>query len=160
MYLHWNLDSTAAYIKKKNMEKKNYLFSMQLFSADAAIFSIFFSHENIKKTPSKVAHNRPQTFFSSTGPAAQTSPDLHFRFIKKPNPNESLLVSGVVPFVVKTISQFTIHNSHFLVLSFSSIWWMCCLKHKWILQLSTNVKLHNLTYYCDFRTMLTVLFSI
>ena len=53
---------------------------MQLFSADATMFC--FAHENIKKTPSKVAHNRPQTFFSSTGPAAQTSPELIFHIIK------------------------------------------------------------------------------
>ena len=33
---------------------------MQLFSADGTIFLIFFAHENMKKTPSKVAHNRPQ----------------------------------------------------------------------------------------------------
>ena len=41
----------------------------------------FFAHENIKKTPSKVAHNRPQTFFYSTGLAAQTSPELIFHII-------------------------------------------------------------------------------
>ena len=40
---------------------------MQLFSADAIVFSknlknIFFDPENIKKTPSKVAHNWPPTF--------------------------------------------------------------------------------------------------
>ena len=41
---------------------------MQLFSADAIVFSknlknIFFDPENMKKPPSKVAHNQPQTFF-------------------------------------------------------------------------------------------------
>ena len=44
---------------------------MQLFSADGTIFLIFFAHENMKKTPSKVAHNRPEIIFFSTGPAAQ-----------------------------------------------------------------------------------------
>ena len=34
-----------------------------------------------KKRASKVAHNRPQTFFHSTGPAAQTSPELIFHII-------------------------------------------------------------------------------
>ena len=34
-----------------------------------------------KKLTSKVAHNRPQTFFHSTGPAAQTSPVLIFHII-------------------------------------------------------------------------------
>ena len=41
----------------------------------------FKAHENIKKWASKVAHNRPQTFFHSTGPAAQTSPELIFHII-------------------------------------------------------------------------------
>jgi hypothetical protein len=27
------------------------------------LLNIFFAHENMKKTPSKVAHNRPQFFF-------------------------------------------------------------------------------------------------
>jgi hypothetical protein len=47
---------------------------MELFSADATMFLMFlifffFVHENIQKLPSKVAHNRPNFFFS-TGPAA------------------------------------------------------------------------------------------
>jgi hypothetical protein len=41
---------------------------MQLFSADAKVFSKnlkkIFAPQNMKKLPSKVAHNRPQTFFS------------------------------------------------------------------------------------------------
>ena len=38
---------------------------MQLFSADASMFLIFFfAHENMKKPASKNAHNRPQFFFS------------------------------------------------------------------------------------------------
>ena len=56
---------------------------MQLFSADATIFSnLFFAHENIKKRALKVAHNRPQTFFfHKYGPATQTSPELIFHII-------------------------------------------------------------------------------
>ena len=54
---------------------------MQLFSADAILFSIFFALEKHKKTPSKVAHNRPQTFFVFTDPTAQTSPELIFHII-------------------------------------------------------------------------------
>ena len=53
-------------MKKKKIPQKVYLltfFSMQLFSADALIFSIFFALENIKKTPSNVAYNRPSNFF-------------------------------------------------------------------------------------------------
>jgi hypothetical protein len=42
---------------------------MQLFSADARVFlkkiKIFFAPESMKKTPSKVAHNWPTTFFST-----------------------------------------------------------------------------------------------
>ena len=57
----------TGFSKKKILPKKKkfffYLFSMQLFSADATMFSKNF-HENKKKTPSKVAHNRrPQPFF-------------------------------------------------------------------------------------------------
>ena len=42
---------------------------MQLFSTDAIVFSkkksnFFFDPEKMKKLPSKVAHNRPLTFFS------------------------------------------------------------------------------------------------
>ena len=55
---------------------------MQLFSADATMFSIFFfDHKKLKKTPQKVAHNRPRPFFFSAAPTAQNSPELHFRFI-------------------------------------------------------------------------------
>ena len=42
----------------------------------------FFVHENIEKLPSKVAHNRPQTFFSQSSPSAKTSPELIFHIIK------------------------------------------------------------------------------
>jgi hypothetical protein len=38
----------------------------------------------MKKTPSKVAHNRPPTFFFITGPAAQTAQKQKFRTPKSP----------------------------------------------------------------------------
>ena len=38
-------------------------------------------YENIKNRASKVAHKRPQTFFHSIGPAAQTSPELIFHIM-------------------------------------------------------------------------------
>jgi hypothetical protein len=45
----------------KNNSKNNlYKGIMQLFSADAIVFSSFFDPKNMKKTPSKVAHNRPR----------------------------------------------------------------------------------------------------
>ena len=49
---------------------------MQIFSADTIVFKKkkkLFDPENMKKLPSKVAHNRPPTFFLCTGPAAQTA---------------------------------------------------------------------------------------
>ena len=50
---------------------------MQLFSADALVFSKEFKKkfwpQKHEKNPQKVAHNRPPTFFFSTGPAAQTA---------------------------------------------------------------------------------------
>ena len=65
---------------KKKIQKKT-LFSMQLFSADAMIFSIFFALENIKNPPSKDAHNRPNNFYFMYWLAAQTSPELIFHVI-------------------------------------------------------------------------------
>ena len=47
---------------------------MQLFSAP----------ENMNKLPSKVAHNRPPTFFFSTCPAAQTAQKQKSRTTKSP----------------------------------------------------------------------------
>ena len=47
---------------------------MQLFSSDATLFlkkfkKKNFAPENMKKTPKKVAHNRPRPFFFCIGPA-------------------------------------------------------------------------------------------
>ena len=76
----------AAYFDPPKKSKKNYKrYIVQLFIADATMFSkklkTNFAPENTKKPPSKVAHSRPQTFFSSTGPAAQTSPELIFHVL-------------------------------------------------------------------------------
>ena len=59
-----------------------YIYSMQRFSADIKIFSekIYIYFCPWKRT-SKVAHNRPQTFFSQYCLAAQTSPELIFHII-------------------------------------------------------------------------------
>ena len=70
---------------KKNSKKNQFFkfffkFIMQLFSADA----IVFSKQNMKKAPSKVAHNRPPTFFLWTGPAAQTAQKQKSRTTKSP----------------------------------------------------------------------------
>ena len=57
-----------------------YLYSMQLFSAVATMFSNFFPHKNVKNPPSKVVHNRPKPFISQSSPAH--SPELIFHIIK------------------------------------------------------------------------------
>ena len=49
---------------------------MQLFSVDAIVFSkkkfkIFFDPKNMKKPPSKVAHNRPRPFYFTVQPRPQ-----------------------------------------------------------------------------------------
>ena len=54
---------------------------MQLFSIFKKSLNLFFARENLKKRASKVAHNRPQTFFSQYCQAAQTSPELIFHII-------------------------------------------------------------------------------
>ena len=59
-------------IKKRQKHKILCSFSVRTLQC----FQFFFF-----KLPSKVAHNRPQTFFSSTDPAAQTSPKLVFHVI-------------------------------------------------------------------------------
>ena len=63
-----------------------YLFSMQLFSSDATIFSkkiffLFFDHKKLKKPPSKIAHNRPKLFFSIAN-RPKTSPNINLCSIK------------------------------------------------------------------------------
>ena len=57
---------------------------MQLFSADATIFSKKkkkFVHENIKKWASELLIVVHKLFFHMYGPAAQTSPELIFHII-------------------------------------------------------------------------------
>ena len=72
MYSHSNYSQILACKKKKKKispTKKYifYFFSLQLFSADGCnIFKKKFPWKH-KKTPTKVAHNQPQTFFSCTG---------------------------------------------------------------------------------------------
>ena len=56
---------------------------MQLFSEDATMFfkkiNIFFAPENMKKPPSKVAHNRLRPFFQYCQ-TAQIKPKSQFLF--------------------------------------------------------------------------------
>ena len=58
---------------------------MQLFSADATMFSnffIFFDHKKLKKPLQKVAHNRPRPFFFLCSPDCPKQPRTSFPFYK------------------------------------------------------------------------------
>ena len=89
-------------LKKKNLHKKIfffYLFSMQLFSADATMFSnffFFFDHKKLKKPPSKVAHNRPKPFLRQSSPGHSPQPRSSFPFYKKSIATLSLLLSDYI----------------------------------------------------------------
>ena len=61
---------------------------MQLFSLDATIVLkknnvFFFVPENMKKPPSKVAHNRPPTFFMYW-PGCPNGPETEILYHQKP----------------------------------------------------------------------------
>ncbi len=61
---------------------------MQLFSADAIVFEKKlkknFHPENMKKTPSKVARNRPPSFFFQYWPGCQNGPETEIPYHQKP----------------------------------------------------------------------------
>ena len=68
---------TKTWKKNPQKKKKNYPFSMQLFSADATMFSKKnFALKKLKKPPSKVAHNQPKTFFSQVRPGCGNQPRI------------------------------------------------------------------------------------
>ena len=69
---------------------------MQLFSADATVFSNFF-YENIKKWASKVAHDWPQTFFSQVWPGCPNQPRIDFSYYKYVPRLICLLICGKQP---------------------------------------------------------------
>ena len=62
---------------------------MQLSSADTTMFLLFFAHENLKKTASKVAHIPPKCFFSNAN-RAQIQPKSQFLFHKNLHRRTSL----------------------------------------------------------------------
>ena len=69
------------------------------------IFFFFFDHKKLKKTPQKVAHNWPKgVFFFSAAPTAQTSPELHFRFMN--SFIQSSLVRSLLPHHSSTCFQY------------------------------------------------------
>jgi hypothetical protein len=102
MYLHWNLRFHSSLWKKtrdvilvipsqhenkilhKFFKTLFYLYFMQLFIADLTMFKkikkSFFAHENMKKLRSKVAQNRPQTFFSQVWPSCPNQPRIDFSY--------------------------------------------------------------------------------
>ena len=90
------------FLKKKNLLKEKkfffYLFSMQLFSADAMVFSKKkikknFDPEKVKKRALKVAHNRPRPLYFTVQPRPMAnSPELILH-IKKSRDQRSVLLS-------------------------------------------------------------------
>ena len=76
------------FVKKKD-PFFNFIFHfLQLFSADTTynvfitILTLFFAPEKMKKTPLKVAYNRPRPFFLSTVNQPKSSPNLNSCSIK------------------------------------------------------------------------------
>jgi hypothetical protein len=71
---------------------------MQLFSADATMFSnfffVFFAHKKLKKPPSKVAHNRPKPFIPQPSPTHRQQPKINFSYNKNVPPSVCSLVCG------------------------------------------------------------------
>ena len=69
---------------------------MQLFSADATMFSnfffFFFAHKKLKKPPSKVAHNRPKPFFPQPSPSHSQQPKIDFSYYKNVPPDICSLI--------------------------------------------------------------------
>ena len=91
------------FLKKNSSPQKNIFFFLPFFYATFQcgrynvfnFFFFFFDHKKLKKPPSKVAHNRPKPFLRQSSPGHSPQPRSSFPFYKKPNPNVSLLVSGL-----------------------------------------------------------------
>ena len=83
--------------QKKVFEPFFRFFIMQVFSADAMVFSKknlknFFDPEKLKKTLKKVAHNRPKPFYSTVQPRPTAhSPKLIFHIMKSRDQRSVLL---------------------------------------------------------------------
>ena len=78
---------------------------MHLFSADAKVFSkkIFFAPENMKKTPSKVANNRPTHFFFQYCQRAQNHPKSHFLFHENVSRRDFYIMTLIIIYVPEWI---------------------------------------------------------
>ena len=62
----------------------------------------------MKKPPSKVAHNRPPTFFLCTGPAAQTAQKQKSRTTKSPLMQDWVFRLG---FGINLLQPYFLHNT-------------------------------------------------
>ena len=68
--------------KKNNKIKKNTFILCNFSVRTLQYFQFFFAHENIRKLPSKVAHNRPQTFFFKYWLGCPNQPRIDFSCYK------------------------------------------------------------------------------
>ena len=68
-------DSISGLFETENLEK--YFFLCIFFQ----LFFLFLAHENKTKKPSKVAHNRPQTFFFMYWPCCHKPAQIWFDLI-------------------------------------------------------------------------------
>ena len=86
---------------------------MQLFSLDAIGVSkklekTYIDPENMKKMPSKVAYNRPPTFFLCTGLGAQTAQKQKSRTTKNPLMQDWVFRLGFEPYLIRTLFQLCV----------------------------------------------------
>ena len=73
-------------LKREKKLKKNNVYFMQLFSADATIFlKFFFDSQKVKKLASKVVHNQPRPFYSTVQPRPQPRIDFSYYEILGPD---------------------------------------------------------------------------
>ena len=117
--------------KKKN-QKTSFYATFQYGRCNVfKFFSFFFGHENIKEMPSKVAHNRPKTFFSCTDQVAQTSPELIFHIIKMsqvPSVYWSVHLPTHPPYLIHVV----IGRSHITGIWGARLWFEICFSfQKW-----------------------------
>jgi hypothetical protein len=103
MYLHSNSTQTLAY-KKKIMKKKipkkppNFLplfyatFQCGRYAVFKKNLKTFFDPEKVKKQALKVAHNRPNLFFSQSSPDHSPQPRIDFPYYKISGPDICSLI--------------------------------------------------------------------
>ena len=115
---------------------------MQLFRGRSMFliyFFYFFAHENMKKTASKVAHNRLEFFFQYCQ-SAQIQPRSQFLFHKNLQPRE---------FSIITLVQGLVMRTKFLGLGKMDDFWLF---HCVVVSLFFHLKLSN-KYFFNFSCM-------